>query len=160
MANSASGGGVWGGPIGCRFFSLRVHGPTVDPEVVSEALDCDPSFERRVGDVVSSVSQSRSRIGMWKVRSEVPVGASLDEHMADLISCFPQGPEVWRGLAASGARLDIYCSLNMTRQGQGGGLSAASLQWLAERGISFEFSVTALEDEVSSGDDTGEPDGG
>jgi hypothetical protein len=64
-----------GGEVDKTSVSLRFSGDTLDPDEITNLLDCRPTHSYRKGDVLPDDRNSRiAQTGMWRLRDNLPSG--------------------------------------------------------------------------------------
>lgn len=128
-----------GGPVGEIVATLRVCAPELDPAEVTRILGCEPTESHRKGDPVDKSGRGARRSGSWRLCSTLPKKATLNEHVAHLLSRVSRDPAAWAQLAH--CERDIFCGLFMSKGNQGDVLAPRIAGMLAERGIALGLDI-------------------
>jgi len=137
-------GTIWygGEPDGARL-CLRVCGDDLDPDVVSQALGCQPSRSQRKGQPILSSAGEINRIartGSWLLDHTVSAEATVGEAIHALILGLPDDRSVWASLT-SRFTVDLICDLTVRCVNRGFELPPETLTLVAERGITLGFDI-------------------
>lgn len=128
-----------GGNMGRTTASLRFKGEDLDPDVLSQSLQCVPSIVFRKGDPVSKGGRGLRRRGMWALQSRLEESCTLEEHVGDLLCRVTGDLAIWGNLARF--KPDVFCGLSLTGFNQGAALAPTTMKMLAARGISLELDI-------------------
>jgi Domain of unknown function (DUF4279) len=129
-----------GGNVDRIALGLRVIGPGLDPDRISELLGCAPSGSHKAGDPVSKDGRGRRSEGSWRLKSTLPESAALDDHLSNVLDRVSSDLAVWRELT-NRYRADVFCGLFLDSFNRGTALSASSCKALADRGLTVSFDI-------------------
>jgi hypothetical protein len=138
---------IWvaGGTFDESSISLRFFGDDLDPDELTQILGIEPSIAYRKGDIFRGKTYDKIyEIGSWRLRGKRSK-TELEEQINQLLDKLPSDFEVWRGLT-SRFQADLFCGLWMKRFNRGLNFEVATLQKIAERGLSIGLDVYVDQD--------------
>ena len=107
---------------------LRVIGPTLDPDRMTEIMRCQPDIAYRNGDAFRT---GHRRTGAWMITSRSDDG--LDSMINGLLDRLPEDDETWLGLILH-FKIDVFCAVF---EQPGFSLDWRTLHRLGQRHIEF-----------------------
>jgi hypothetical protein len=122
--------------------TLRFMGDDLDPSEVSRLLGAEADGHRK-GD--RRFTSKDGHVALWKtsgwiLKTERAMPGDLDGQISALLGRLTDDLDVWRDLSRR-YRGDVFIGLFMIEGNEGIGLSATSLQNLAERGLGIDFDI-------------------
>ena len=141
---------VTGGEVDRAIVSLRFFGDALEPERISDLLQCQPSFAHRKGDEIVGKRSNVRRIaktGAWIIKSERKKD-SLEEQIHSLLNCVASDPAVWDELKAFSA--DLFCGLFLDDWSSGFELSPGLLKRVSERGLTLDFDIYSFREDTDA----------
>jgi len=129
--------------------TLRIHGETLDPCEVTDALKHSPTSSCCKGDRASGTSLS-AHTGKWSLKftpESLPLEDCCDavEHILTLL---PDDPAIWKAITLH-HRADFFIGLCLDTKNRGIELSPELMSALAIRGVKIGFDVYSHEAESS-----------
>ena len=135
-------GTIWfGGEPDEARLCLRVCGDNLEPDVVSQALGCQPSRSQRKGQpILSSAGEIKriARTGSWLLDHPISAEGTVGEAIRGLLLSLPGDQSVWASLT-SRFTVDLICNLTVRCVNRGFELPPETLALVAERGITLGF---------------------
>jgi hypothetical protein len=128
--------------------TLRVMGDSLQPELITQVLGCEPTSAQRKGDDLTGKSGASrvARFGMWRLEAAAREPADLNEQVSEILAKLTQDLEVWRSVTAAHTT-DLFCGLFMDRRNEGLELSSTSMAALGSRGILLGLDIYSGDDE-------------
>jgi hypothetical protein len=133
---------VWvaGGTFDESSVSLRFFDDHLDPDELTQILGIEPSIAYQKGDIFRGKTYDKIyEIGSWRLRGKRSQ-VELEEQINQLLDKLPSDLDVWRSMT-SRFQADLFCGLWMKRLNRGLNLEVATLQKIAERGLSIGLDV-------------------
>jgi len=139
-----------GGPIERAKVTLRVIGDELDPDEITNLLQCEPTSKARKGDMVAADGKGPQRvspIGRWSLHSEEPEDLALEDQVLKILSRVAEKREVWERLTQQ-YKVDLFCGvfLNEGTWNRGFSLSPTVLKELAARNLEIGFDIYSFHD--------------
>lgn len=139
-----------GGPVERAKVTLRVIGDELDPDEVSNLLQCEPTSKAKKGDIVADDGKGHQRvspIGKWSLHSEEPEDLALEEQVLKILSRVTEKYEVWQRLTQQ-YKVDLFCGVFLKEGSwnRGFSLSPTVLKELAERNLEIGFDIYSVPD--------------
>jgi hypothetical protein len=139
-----------GGEVDKTSVSLRFSSDTLDPDEISNLLDCRPTHSYRKGDVLpdrygriakkSEVAQT----GMWRLRGKKTDKISLENQIFELFSRLSDDLEIWRKLTSQ-YHSDLFCGLFMESWNRGIDFSPELMAQISARGLTLSLDIYYVE---------------
>jgi hypothetical protein len=123
-------------------------GDGLQPETITQALGCAPTYAHRMGETLTGKSGASrvARSGVWRLDAAKREPADLTEQIAEILAKLTQDLHVWRSLTAAHTA-DLFCGLFLGRSNEGIELSAESMVALGSRGIVLGLDIYSGDDE-------------
>jgi hypothetical protein len=122
--------------------ALYIHGPDLDPGLISDALRARPTEAHRRGDVVLSPRSTASGVrkgGLWRLQA-AKSDASVEDQIANVIDQIEARGVVISGLpGVTDAYLDIFAAANDQRFS----LSSNLVERIHDMGIAVQVTFTS-----------------
>jgi hypothetical protein len=135
-----------GGPVLAASATLRVFGPTLDPDEITRMLQQAPTSFYRAGDQVSPRIIAKRKTGMWRLDSSLPRTDELSAHVTLLLARLPDDRTIWEELNRT-YTADVYCAVDIRVPNSGTELTKSAISALAMRGLTVQFDFYAFVDE-------------
>jgi hypothetical protein len=130
-----------GGKIDEVKVSLRFFDQNLDPAIVTEPLQCEPTKSRRKGDVIPHKKYHIvAKDGAWTLSRNRTSEHKLEEEIQAIFDQLPDNPEVWEELAQC-SRGGLFCGLFFQTWNRGLGLSPEITKQIAARHLSLELDI-------------------
>ena len=114
----------------------------LDPELVTELLDCEPTVGVRKGNTwVTSIGVEKIALtGSWRLKVERRMPGDIESQIEELLSQVTADISRWNQLPQS-ANGRLFCGLFLEEANEGVSLSASIIRKVAERGLSLELDI-------------------
>jgi hypothetical protein len=125
--------------------SLRIHGAALDPDEISETLNCIPTECFRNGQIIRGSVTGREHVkkgGMWSLRATDYKPENLDAQVAELLEKLPSDLAIWAAISKK-YKVDLFCGLFMKKGNEGFSLSPGTLRALGDRSIELQMDLYA-----------------
>lgn len=136
-----------GGPIDRNKVCLRVFGDDLDPDIISQMLQHDPSYQIRKGEKIvgrHSRYERISPVGSWQLVSDQSEKVPIEKHIFCLLTRLNKNLEVWEELSQKYS-VDLFCGLFLDEAfNRGFSLSPEVSQAVAERKIILDFDIYSI----------------
>lgn len=129
--------------------SLRFTGYDLDPEELTQLLECAPTHAERKGQESVGKVTGRKRTaprGVWRLRAEPRNPGDLDAQIAEILDRLTDNTDVWRGLT-SRYRADVFCGLFLKESNEGIDVTNRTLRKLADRNLTLSFDIYDASDD-------------
>jgi hypothetical protein len=140
-----------GGEVDKTSVSLRFFGDTIDPDEISNLLDCRPTHSYRKGDVLPDDRYSRivrksgvAQTGMWLLGGKKTGKISLENQIFELFSHLSDDLEIWRKLTSQ-YHSDLYCGLFMDSWNREIDFSPELMAQISARGLTLSLDIYYIE---------------
>lgn len=119
--------------------SIRFFGDDLDPDRLSELLDCDPTRAWRKGDVrVWATGQTVRKTGAWLLEATDRAPGDFDAQIAEILADLPSDLALWANLTAR-FEADIYCGWFLQASSEFLLISPDTMRTIGERGLKLEL---------------------
>lgn len=136
-----------GGEVDRCSVCLRVFGDDLEPDVVSELLQAEPTSSCRKGEIRRGRRYDRVEPrGRWLLAIDQAQGVPLDELINRLLDRLTDDLVVWRELTGR-YNVDLFCGLHLELWNRGLGLSPRTLVRVGERGLELGLDIYFVADE-------------
>jgi hypothetical protein len=132
--------------------TFRLTGDTLDPQRVTQRLEIAPSRAYARGER-SGTRGGRDwywRAGLWALRSTMPEGSELEDHLQALLDQLEPRAQIIRDFLAEGCAADFFCGLFLDHLNEGVELSPQILGRVAALGATLGLDIYGLSED---GDD-------
>jgi len=140
-----------GGEVDETSVSLLFFGDTLDPDEISNLLDCRPTHSYRKGDVLPDDRYGRivhksgvARTGMWGLRGKKTGKISLENQIFELFSRLSDDLEIWRKLTSQ-YHSDLSCGLFMDSWNREIDCSPELMAQISARGLTLSLDIYYVE---------------
>jgi len=134
-----------GGEVDKTSVSLRFSGDTLDPDEITNLLDCRPTHSYRKGDVLQDNHNSRvAQIGMWLLHGKKTGKISLENQIFELFGRLSDDLEIWRKLTSQ-YHSDLFCGLFMDSWNRGIDFSPELMAQISARGLTLSLDIYYVE---------------
>jgi hypothetical protein len=140
-----------GGEVDKTSVSLRFSGDTIDPDEITNLLDCRPTHSYRKGDVLPDDRYSRvveksgvAQTGMWRLRGKKTGKISLEKQIFELFSRLSDDLEIWRKLTSQ-YHSDLFCGLFMDSWNREIDFSPELMAQISARGLTLSLDIYYVE---------------
>ena len=127
--------------------SLRIFGPDLLPEEISDLLQCLPTKSGKAGDI-DPRQKRRTRVvkeGFWLLGSDESDDSFLERKVEMLLNKLTNDLEIWKDITTK-FRVDIFCGLFLDNFNEGFDIGPDLLRKLGERNLKIGFDIySALE---------------
>ena len=122
--------------------SLRIFGPSLDPDAVSRSLAVAASRSWRAGDewIIRGHPPKTRRDGAWFLESNSPEDASVELHVRELFARATDDVAKWRTVTSQ-YKADLFFGLFLKQLNEGFQFHPDVLREIANRGLSVSFDV-------------------
>ena len=138
----------FGGPIRSARVSLRIFGPNLDPDEVTQLMGRAPSLSYKAGDRTSARVATPRKKGMWILNSEADPKKDITEHVAAVLQAVPSEQELWRRLADRFS-VDLYCVCEIDGPNSGFELPIDLVREIGSRHLSVQIDIYVVNDDSS-----------
>ncbi|WP_052055986.1 DUF4279 domain-containing protein [Myxosarcina sp. GI1] len=129
-----------GGEVEQIKVSLRFTGDDLDPDFISNLLDCQPTISYRKGDVLFGKSFSRvADLGLWSLSDVEKDTNTLEIKIRRLLNRVSADSAAWNWL--SHFQGNIFCGVFIEDWNRGFSLSSELMQYLVERKLTIDFDI-------------------
>ena len=134
-----------GGEVDKTSVSLLFSGDTLDPDEISNLLDCRPTHSYRKGDVLPDDRNSRiAQTGMWLLSGKKTGEISLEKQIFQLFSRLSDDLEIWRKLTSQ-YHSELFCGLFMESWNREIDFSPDLMAQISARGLTLSLDVYYVE---------------
>jgi len=134
-----------GGEVDKTSVSLRFSGDILDPDEITNLLDCRPTHSYRKGDVLPDDRNSRiAQTGMWLLSGKKTGKISLENQIFELFSRLSDDLEIWRKLTSQ-YHSDLFCGLFMESWNRGIDFSPQLMAQISARGLTLDLDIYYVE---------------
>jgi len=122
--------------------TLRVSGPDLDPEDITNTLGGFPTLSRKKGDVIRSKNgyERISSFGQWHVSAPEMEPGDLDLQVTEILNGLSSNIDDWVYIADN-YKVDMFCGLFMEQQMEGIDLTPDTLFKLGQRKIILDLDI-------------------
>jgi Domain of unknown function (DUF4279) len=131
---------------------FRLIGDEVDPEVVAQEVALAPTEAHRKGDPRPTRWGARGLrwpTGVWRLESELPASASLEEHLRALLDRLDPVAAGIRRCTARGWRADYFCGCFQADMNEGTDLAPETLGRIAALGAILSLDIYSGTEEAA-----------
>ena len=123
--------------------TLRIMGDTLQPDLVTSQLGCEPTRaqikgEKSVGPKTGRVRVAKS--GMWSLVAKEREPEDLDGQVRELLGMVSSDLEVWKTLNSE-FEIDLFVGLFMQFSNEGMDVSPGTLKAMGDRGIMLGLDI-------------------
>jgi hypothetical protein len=145
-----------GGQVDRTVASFSLWGDTLDPDVVTAALQRAPSRAFKKGDPTPSTHRNpnlyRQR-GTWQLTSTLPREVPLDRHLRHLLDQLSPHAIQIQAFVRDGYEAEFFCGLFLERWNRGSGLRPSTLSRIAALGASLGLDIYGPDGPIDVADD-------
>ncbi len=121
--------------------SLRIFGDDLDPDELTQLLNCQPTKAYRKGHVVTTTMSPRTvRTGQWFLSVEKNRLQTLEEQIAELFEKLPDDLEIWKKVNKR-FHASIYCGAWLKGWNRDVWFSAELLKKMADRELLIGLAI-------------------
>lgn len=122
--------------------TLRISGPDLDPEDITNSLGGFPTLSRKKGDVIRSKNGNErvAAFGQWHVSAPEMKPGNLDTQICEILDGLSSNIDDWVCIADNYS-VDMYCGLFMEQQMEGIDIDPDTLQKLGQRKIILDLDI-------------------
>ncbi len=130
-----------GGKIDEASISIRFSGDDLNPDELTELLNCEPTEAYEKGQIITTTISPRTiKTGMWFLSTEKNSDQTLEEQIWELLEKLPKDLEVWEELSER-FRVSIYCGAWLKNWNRDVWFSADLLKQIADRKLSIGLAI-------------------
>jgi len=123
--------------------TIRIAGPNVVPEAITEATGVAPDFRLAVGNALPKTN-TPARNGVWAIDSRGIVNSiELEVHIRALLERLPPA---MRDHVPAGARFEVFCYWASSSGHGGPTLSSAIMGEMADRGLDLCLDLYSVDE--------------
>jgi hypothetical protein len=126
---------------------LAVIGFGNDPSIVTSLVGLPPTTAWCVGDPIPGHPKAKRTISRWAFQSPLPLHDHVDHHLEALLQLLESSSSRIRD-CASRYSTQVSCAIYYKDFTPGINLSAATLQRIAALGVSLDFDLYFLSDDI------------
>ena len=116
--------------------TLQITGDTLDPDEITQLLDCAPTDSCRKGDVLRTPSGKEliARFGRWSLEARDSEPGDLNSQVVEIFDKLRSDPSAW-DMVRKRFALILYCGLFTREWNEAITISPNTLACLGSRGI-------------------------
>ena len=121
--------------------SLRIFGDDLDPDEITQLLNCQPTEAYKKGHVITTTIRPRTvKTGKWFLKIKKNSHQNIEEQVSELFEKLPKDQTIWKNLHKR-FDVDIFCGAWLKGWNRDVYFSANFLKQMTKRGLSLKIAI-------------------